>query len=544
MSLGRGFYFEGFSKQSSELLIWMARNRMNMAGCANATGPLAEKLGMRQQIGGHPFEAILDPDRALPSGRTLWEEHQDWYGLPPDGVRVKARALQTQFCASRPALLDFIGSELLAMAMGDWKYAEQFYLCGFDTWGNICNCDGCRKLGGGTEHMLHVLSALRRAFDKARESGELDHDVTLVSCAYEGTSTLSGPEKTVPGNLVQAGDFMGFAPIKRCYAHDFSDPACPDNAEYHKALATWFKPSASLPMMIDEYYNVTKYEDLPLLFTTRISRDLPAYHEMGVRGMTYLHVPLVNWAMRSLTQVLYAQLCWDIRTDLDEFLAEYFRNWYGPHAEAMSRAYELIEQAWLHIAAWRNWGPKSILTQLMGWDGAQPVRPLPGNEHLPTPDAIIRSGRKSCRLLKKALKLVLESRQANARMSAATGNAERIDVAVNPVEAQRMIERDAYDMRLGEDRRLLIYGLETMTLMTGLAAYHDALYRNDAQQAGLAWKRVGKTADRMDAYYLPIGFSSVSKPGLVSKDALTRTQLCGVVRRCLLQRMSLLHPHT
>lgn len=532
MSQGRGFYFEGFSKESTDLLLWMARNGMNMCGCGSATGPFAQKLGMRQQVGGHPFEAILDPDRALLSGMTLWEAHPDWYGLPPDGVRTKARALQTQFCASQPDLLDFISSELLNLAMGDWKFADQFYLVGFDTWGSICQCEGCRKLGGGTEQALHVLSALRQCFDTARSDGRLDHDVTLISCAYEGTTTLDGPVGSFPLNLVEAGDFMGFAPIKRCYAHDFSDATCPDNVFYRKALETWFAPSPRLPMMIDEYYNVTKYEDLPLLFTTRIARDLPAYHALGVRGMTYLHVPPVNWGLRSLTQVLYARLCWDIGTDADALQAEYFRNWYGPHAKIMWRTYEMIEKAWLQIAAWRNWGPKSILTQLMSWDGTRPVEALPGNEHFPTPQAIVVSGRQSCYLLEKALALVTSRRRANARLMAKQQISEQIALAVNPVEAQRAKEQDAYDFRLGEDRRLLIYGLDTMALTTALTAYHDALYRGEQREADAEWKIVDKTADRLDAYYMPIGFSSVSEPGLISKDALTRTQLRETIRRC------------
>jgi hypothetical protein len=38
-------------------------------------------------------------------------------------------------------------------------------------------------------------------------------------------------------------------------------------------------------------------------------------------------------------------------------------------------------------------------------------------------------------------------------------------------------------------------------------------------------------ADRLDSRYLPIGYEQPG-PGLVSKDALTRTQLGGVLQRC------------
>jgi hypothetical protein len=526
LDLGRGFYFEGVSKESSQMCLWMARNRLNLSAFRPATGKLCEKLGASTVIGGHIFEAILFPDRTLPSGKTLWEEHEDWFGLPADGVRKKQRAQATQFCISQPELIEFLGGELLQFLMGSWKEAQRVDVWGFDTWGSTCTCPKCRSLGNSTDQTLHFVSGLRTFLNRARKDGRLDHDVRLVLCGYEGTGTINGPQNPVPKNLLDAGDYVTFYPINRCYAHDYADPACSWNVPYTNWLKSWFSQEKPIPVMMGEYYNVSKFEDLPLLFTRRIARDLPAYYAIGVRGITYMHLPMVNWAMRTLTQVLYAQLAWDIETDVEIFLNEYFTLWYGPYAARMRKVYDLLEEAWKFSANWRAWSAKSLLTRLLGWDGQKPAESLTANDHFnPLP-----SGRESIRLMQQALGILNEVRDEE-KLTAAKSPQTRAEIAVNPIQAREMENAAGYESRLGEDRRLLIYGLDTMTLMTECVAYHEARYREDRPAAETAWTSIEQTAEKLDSYFIPIGFEEPGA-GLVSKDALTRTQLRDLIRRC------------
>ncbi len=533
-ALGRGFDFEGVSKESTDLTLWMVRNRLDAGGYRPNTGALARKLGLSMVSGGHIFEAILNPSRVLPSGRTLWEEHESWYGLPTDGKRVKQRALRTQFCMSQPELFEFLGSELLRYLGGAWKEADRVYVWGFDTWGSCCTCAECRKLGNGTDQMLFCISAMRRYLDQARRDGRLDHDVQIGMCCYEGTSTIQGPEKPVPANLLEKGDYGVFYPINRCYAHDFADSHCSTNRFYRESLSSYFSRKPALPLAIGEYYNVSKWEDLPLLFTTRIRRDLPAYRAMGATGMTYMHVPLVNWGMRSLTESLYAQLCWDTSTDVDAFLNEYFNLWYGPYANDMRRVYDLLEESWLDIAEWRSWARDSVLTRLLGWNGGKPATPLAIGYHSMTPQRVVEHGRHSQQLMQQA-RTLLEAVRAGekSRVQPKTGKQA---VAVNPAEARAQQEGARYEWRLGEDRRLLRYGIDTMEVMTALVSYHDALCRDDKPAAEDAWRAVEAAADRLDSYYIPIKFEEPGA-GLVSQDALTRSQTRDIIRRCRVWRL-------
>jgi len=367
MSLRRGFHMEGVSKESEELCLWMARNRLNNIGYRPATGPIAKKLGMYLQAGGHIFEEILNPDNVMPSGRTLWEEHTEWYGLPENGIRKKENALGTQFCVSNEDLMEFLGAALLNLIMNEWKDADQIDVWGFDTWGKTCTCEACTRIGNSSDQTLHFLSAMRQYLDKANAEGKLGHHVNLIMCIYEGTATLQPPMNPIPANLHESGDFVTFFPINRCYAHDLFDDVCEDNRKYHEAIIDWLNCEPSIPLIVCEYYNVSKFEDLPLLFNTRLERDLPAYYKHGVRGMYYMHVPMVNWGMRTVTQNLFAALSWDEALDVPMFVENYYTAWYGPYAPHMKEVYELVERAWKFCAQWRAWASDSVLSALQRW---------------------------------------------------------------------------------------------------------------------------------------------------------------------------------
>lgn len=533
MDIGRGFDFEGMSKDSVELYLWMVRNRMNLAAFRLATSKFCQKLGLVTKTGGHIFETILNPDREMPSGRTLWQEHSDWFGLPSSGVRTKEQALSTQICASRKDSAEFIGNELIRLLKTRWKNTDRIDVWGPDTWGSTCTCDDCKKLGNGTDQMLHILSCLRESINHALSTGELDRNVALVMCSYEGTSTLEAPTRPVPSNLLDAGDYVVFYPIKRCYEHNLLNPECDRNSIYGKELSGWCRKDGNLPVMVGEYYNVSRFEDLPLLFTECMSHDIKNYHSMGVRGLTYMHIPLVNWAMRTLTQALYAQLIWDVDTDVDAFLDEYFTNWYGPYSDDMRHAYSWIEKAWVHAASWRAWG-ESVLTSLQSWDGKKPDKPLEVDRHLENSRQAISKGKDSIGLLKEALQII-EKCYTLEQSATAERTPDPKRIAINPVQARKLEQADKYVRHLGEDRRLLLYGIDTMELMTLMVEYHQALYEDNLKLSESAWQKIESTAKDLDSYYIPIRYDEPG-PGFESMDALTRTQLRELIYRCMKNR--------
>lgn len=529
-SFGRGFDLLHPSQESTRLLLWMARNRMNLCGAGRWTAGLAEKLGMTTRTGGHIFEAILHPDFPTESGKTLWEEHPEWFGQPEDGARNKDHAQRTQFCVTQPALIEYLGEAMVAKLMNPWRSADWVDVWGFDTWGKFCHCESCLALGNGADQAAKLLSDLQTYLDEAFRAGRLDRIVRLGMCAYEGTNTLDAPQNPIPDNLSARGDYVVYYPINRCYEHDFDEATCPFNAAYAKPLVDWTKQER-LSVVIGEYYNVSKWEDSPLLFTTRLRRDIPAYRRMGVTGLTYMHVPLLHWGVRALTNSLLAQLAWNVETNVDAFLDEYFHGYYGPHAATMRKAYQQIEQAGLQIASWRAWSARSVLSALQRWDGATPAEPLPVDAHFASPAEATRQGRQSIALLRDALKSVEES-LAVCRAEAANqpSPAER-QVAVNPAEAARLAMRNKIEQRLAEDRRGLLYGLDLFEILTATVQYHDSLFRNDAQAAEAAWRELERLADQLESYTVPLTLQD-DEVGVESRDALTRSQVRDILARC------------
>ncbi len=527
--LGRGFIFEYKSQDSADLWLWMARNRLNISGCRPYTANLCEKLGMSAAVGGHILTDMLHQERILPSGETVWNEHPEWYGLPENGERTKETALKTQFCVCCDDMIAYVGDELLKLLNGKWYYADRVDIWGFDTWGKSCTCENCVKIGNPSDQILHFISALREILNVALVDGRLNHPIRMSICAYEGTATIGAPVNPIPQNLLDAGDFITFFPINRCYAHDFDDNSCLWNKLYADNLRAWLKSAPKNFIMVCEYYNVSKFVDLPLIFTERMSHDMSNYLSAGVAGITYMHLPFINWGMRTLNQLLHAQLSWNIKTDVNALLDEYFCLWYGSYAKEMRKAYELIEEAMAYCSQWRAWSSTSMLTQLISWSGNTSEKTVVGNDHFTTREAV-ESARESVKLLKNALEITNKSLTCERDRLSLEDNNNLIPCS--PREMRLLeLKHGAYEKRLAEDRRLLYYGVDMMQLMEAVTAFYVAACDDNLQEAEEQWFTIEVVADKMDGYYMPVSFS-LPGPSIIVYDALSRAQLRDCTRRC------------
>lgn len=527
--VGRGFSIDGRLNESEELFLWMARNRLNVFFNFPNTARLGKKLGIILRDGGHIFEPIMNPDRITSSGKTLFEEHEDWYGLPEDGVRKKETALKTQFCVSRPELLDYLSEELLRNIEGRWREAEEINVWGFDTWGGICTCEDCKRLGNATDQNLYMASHFRDFLNKARAEGRLSRDVRMVLCSYEGSATIAPPTREVPKNLIKAGDHILFAPIVRCYEHSFGDRDCSYNAPYDEHLEGWSKLENSLPLSILEYYNVSKFEDLPLLFLETMKKDFTHYTKnRGAKGFSYMHIPMVNWGVRALTHLLYAELSWDYKCDTNKITEKYLLCRYGRYAQRMKKVYKKISEAAGSVSSWRAWKRRSLLSKLNLWDGNIPTEPLMVDDHFASPEGFETKGKRTVELYKTALseveKIILEEKNLNDNLTVKTE-------AVNPIELLKQSSGKRVLDLLLDDKRGLIYGYDTFRLSYLLGCYYNALYNGKTERADKLWMEIEKTEKRLESYYLPITHTQ-SLIAIISKDALTRSQLGDVVARC------------
>lgn len=520
----RGFQAEGPLKECEQLYLWMARNRMNVSASKPHTAAFQRKLCMVFQAGGHIFEGFLHPRNRTPEGELFLTAHRDWYGVGPETL-TEDSALRRQFCTSNPELTEYLCDVLLDKVKGSWSDGDLILVWGFDTWGKSCECEKCRRLGNGSDKFLKFASALRERTDRALASGELDHAVRYDFCAYEGTNTLEAPENGVPENLRTSGDVVAYYPILRCYAHPIDDPSCSRNRIYAQTIPGW----KDIPVMLGEYYNVSKFEDLPLLFTATMQRDFRYYRAGCMKGMLYMHLPMHDWGVKTLTQTEFCALSRNADTDVEALLEKYFADLYGVYAADVRKAYDKIEEATRFSASWRAWMKGSILTDLVSWDGKRPAEPLADDGHFFGKAA--GQGLRESGLLDEALRDLREiRRRAEAAYRGGNGG---VTAAVNPAELRRRGEEEKLLLRLSEDIRGVRYGADTWRIVALFTDYYERLYRGEDTEE--LWNKIDTLANAMEEYLYCLTYDD-PKPGIITRSALDRAQVQKLYYRCLAAR--------
>ena len=525
----RAFYFEYPSQASIEFLMWMARNRMNVYGSFPELKPLAQKLGMYILSGGHVITNFMKPDLLLETGRTLLESHPEWYGTREDGQPVTAEnALRAQFCCSNKELMDYLADRLILKLNHEWLGTDILEVSGFDTWGKTCQCPKCRKLTDSDKY-LRFMSALRERFDRAYASGKLAHDPMLNTWAYEGTATMLAPTK-IPANMVRSHDNCVAFVINRCYRHPMGGSSvCPVNAKYAEIFRSWGKFGSQLTLWAGEYYNVSRHEDLPLLFTKNMRSSMKFYYESGARGITYMHTPIVNWGVRFVTQNLHAALAWNINLDVGACCRKMLKLRYGKLAAVATAVHKEIEKATLDVAEWRAWG-ESILNRFEEFcTTGKALEPLP-RRHYRNNDEVIRNGRKIVGHYHKAAELTEE--MFNTVWSELPAMPKQA-LAVNPEEQEKTRVATRSLRFLGTELRALRYAEDVMSLMVGCADAYDAVQRNDFSEAKKLCAELEKLAKRMSLYTIDVSYRA-HVPYFETRTALERSQ-CEMFIRLLKQ---------
>ena len=524
MDFGRGFEFEGLLKESTKLWKWMVRNRLNLAGARANSVAFQKKLGFKLKLGGHIFERILDPDIITETGKTLWEEHNDWYGFDPGKERTKENALSTQFCVSSESLIKYLADELIYRLNHEWYDADIADLWIFDTWGSSCHCEKCQKLGNGSDRTLHFAAELRKHINTAIKEGRLDHDVGMGLNAYEGTANIEPPENPIPEILKTSGDLIAFAPILRCYKHTIKEGGCTKNDEYKEYLENW----PNVLMSINEYYNVSKFEDLPLVFMDSMQKDFEFYHKNGVTSMTYMHLPLVEWGMRNLTQVMFAELCRDVNADVGKIIETYFCDRYENQAYLAKKAYDLCQQASVYASSWRCWDNNCALSILRNWNGKKPEVEFQQEVHFE--GKVIEIGEEAIKLYDEAFEIMKKARRER-ELDALKYIPEKFIIPVNPGQ-MRFAKKDQIVTHIDEDIRIFGYGRDVMKLTVLFIKYYNALF--EGKDSDGLWAQIQEVSEDLAGRYMPMNYvNSEDNIELECKDMFERSQLRELYYRCL-----------
>ena len=511
MQGGRGYHFEGLLKESYSIITWMARNRMSLSAPYAHSVPLLRKLGFTLKIGGHIFGDIINPKKYTENGELYLDAHRDFYGKRDEEITVD-NALTVQFCVSCDELLDFLSEAIVKKCQNEWKNADVLELAGFDTWGKSCACESCRKLGNGSDITLYFLSHVRDVLNAAHKNGKIKRNPRLTFDIYEGCDTMAAPENPVPENLIKAGDYGMFCPILRCYEHNIFEP-CERNSFYRECFEAWCK--TGFKVAINEYYNVSKLEDLPVLFTERMKNDVPYYVNCGAMEMGYMHFSVGELGIRRLNDFILYNLSRDRSCDVDALKEKYFRDLYEKYAERVSKIYEKCEMATAPCQSLRGWFT-SILDPLMTWDGKKPEKEFMRESHLGACAAKISYGISEC--LKEAL---AEMREIRSEVILSSSDADLM-TAKNPHDVAKMLQTPPIIARLSEDIRGLIYGADVFGFMALCIDYYDSLYEGRDTRA--LYEKIKSLGEKMSEYTYGVSYAA-HVPERELRDALKRSQL-------------------
>jgi hypothetical protein len=392
----RGYWAEFFSSENEfvrpagkkgtiDFFDWMARNRMNLWSSGEEGVPAGEmkKRGLHLSAGGHTFYTLIDPDApypyrharfpAGPAGRppdpypvspdyqgdvngdgvlSYSEAHPEWYGLGPDGQRHFTRdPFGYNFCTSNQDMrTEFMKNLVAKLADGAWRYAD--YL---DWWpedaDHWCECDACKALGTPTDRNLIMADLIREGLKRALAEGRLRRDIRVKFLIYSSAGVIDPPSHPLPKTFDYDGIMGTFFPIYRCYVHDLDDPNCGEfNQRYSRALKAWqTNPYYRGKFMIGEYYNISYFRDLPILFTHTMAHDIRFYYDGGARAMHYMHISMGNWGPRALTNYQFARMLWDPGIDVAALKDDYTRARYENAAPTMGAFYDSLERAMINV---------------------------------------------------------------------------------------------------------------------------------------------------------------------------------------------------
>ena len=384
----RGFHVTK-ARGNMEFFMWMARNKLNLWTDDEPDILFLKKIGIKLICGGHVVQPkFLPPDGRYPYNHTsfsgdekypadpypvssvymgdadhndtlsYFEAHPEWYGMH-NGIRSKnfAEWAGDNFCTSNKDAKEELAKNLInCLIDGDWKNADlvNFWMLDGGKW---CECEKCQKDGIYTDRLFDVLHVVLNKLREARGQGRLNRPVEVLSLAYH--ETLPAPSRPIPEGFDYENFAITFFPIERCYVHAFADPSC---TEVNKPLLlnyqNWTQGDGRFykgSMFIGEYYNVSNFQTLPLLFSRMIATDIPWYYTTGARHFHYMHVPTRLWGTWTLNQYLLSQILWNTSVDADAVMDTYFKKYYPTTSEPTREFYRHLELASANFKAFKHY---------------------------------------------------------------------------------------------------------------------------------------------------------------------------------------------
>ena len=152
---------------------------------------------------------------------------------------------------------------------------------------------------------------------------------------------------TLPPRLVtmlEPSVVMWLAPIDIDPNHSMDDPRSPPRRAYNEMVRRWVKVCNGRLAIYDYDQSMLVWRDLPNPSHHVFARDAKLYRAAGILGIGT--ESRGAFATTFLNLFFRGQLMWDPDANVNELLAEFYQNFYGPALEPMRRYWTAIFSAW------------------------------------------------------------------------------------------------------------------------------------------------------------------------------------------------------
>jgi hypothetical protein len=307
---------------------WALRNKLN------TDIPAIDGVQLGEEYEGHNLNHIIPADDYY----SLHPEYFGWNGSIREPA-YSTESHQRDFCTSSPEVRNIVVHRLKEKAK-TYPYRSFFALKRNDGL-KRCECSRCVALDEKDVEWVRQESRRYLLFwnQVASEFSQSYPDNVIDIFAYHGT--LKPPKDDIPVHPNLLIELTHQRPT--CdYNHPIRTGESEQQRIFRNVIDMWAERSDKLGLY--EYYYKVAWCLLPFPIIHSIRDDIPYFYRKGGK---FFHTQSQLQTFGNLVQNYYlaARLTWDVESDVDSILNNFYHRFYGEAAEPMKKYYEGLERA-------------------------------------------------------------------------------------------------------------------------------------------------------------------------------------------------------
>jgi hypothetical protein len=271
---------------------------------------------------GHSWSGFINPNK------YPFDKFPDYYARNPNGS-IRMKTGDSNFCSTNPEVIDIVAKDVNAF----FRNNQDAVVTSLDPndMAPICLCDRClaldKQLGQikttGYEVTDRLLYFSKQIYDRLEPQFK---DRYLGILVY-------GQQIELPKSMKPHSRHAGIiCDMSWVYDHSrpWNDPTSSLNKHFYDLIKGWGAMLAQFGYY--DYYGQCVYFG-PWGIVHKMREDLPAFHDLGGSFLVLENQP--DFILQGMNHYISSKLVWDIDTDVDLALEEFFREYYGPAAPQM-----------------------------------------------------------------------------------------------------------------------------------------------------------------------------------------------------------------